>query len=296
MYNSEMGVASKTKGLGKGFDALIPTDFDTTMLENSSEKIQKVKYQLIEPNPDQPRKHFDEKAIHELADSIKQYGIVQPLVVTKKDDKYIIIAGERRWRAAKIASMTEVPVIVRSHKELEQLEIAIVENVQRVDLSPLEQAASIERLHDQFSMTYESIAKRLGKAPTTINNIVRLLGLPDDAKKALFEGKISEGHARAILSLKDDSQKQQELLKNISAYGWSVRQAEQFATTAKQGPVSPKETKAKMATSTKETKQLGLYLKTPVSIRRTAKGGRLELHFSSDDDLARIIALLEKDK
>ena len=289
-----MGVASKNKGLGKGFDALIPTDFDASILEVASEKVQKVKRQLVEPNPDQPRKHFDKTALNELADSIKQYGIVQPLVVTKKNDKFILIAGERRWRAAKIAGLKEVPVLVRSHEELEQLEIAIVENVQRVDLSPLEQAASIERLHDQFSMTYESIAKRLGKAPTTVNNIVRLLNLPDDAKKELFEGKISEGHARAILALKGDSQKQQELLTSIISSGWSVRQAEQFVVTAKQGTSGAKETKAKMATSTKETNQLGAYLNTTVSIRRTAKGGRLELHFSSDKDLARIISLLRK--
>lgn len=289
-----MGVVSKNKGLGRGFDALIPTDFDTSILEVASEKVQKVKYQLVEPNPDQPRKHFDETALNELASSIKQYGIVQPLVVTKKNDKFILIAGERRWRAAKIAGLKEVPVLVRSHEELEQLEIAIVENVQRVDLSPLEQAASIERLHDQFSMTYESIAKRLGKAPATVNNIVRLLNLPDNAKKALFEGKISEGHARAILALRGDSQKQQELLTSIIRGGWSVRQAEQFVITARQGSSSPKETKAKMATTTKETKQLGAFLKTPVSIKRTAKGGKLELHFSSDEDLARIISLLRK--
>lgn len=289
-----MGVASKNKGLGKGFDALIPTDFDASILEVASEKVQKVKHQLVEPNPDQPRKHFDETALNELASSIKQYGIVQPLVVTKKNDKFILIAGERRWRAAKIAGLKEVPVLVRSHEELEQLEIAIVENVQRVDLSPLEQAASIERLHDQFSMTYESIAKRLGKAPATVNNIVRLLNLPDNAKKALFEGKISEGHARAILALRGDSQKQQELLTSIIRGGWSVRQAEQFVITARQGSSSPKETKAKMATTTKETKQLGAFLKTPVSIKRTAKGGKLELHFSSDEDLARIISLLRK--
>ncbi len=294
MYNSEMGLVSKNKGLGKGFDALIPTDFDASILEVTSEKVQKVKHQLVEPNLDQPRKHFDETALNELASSIKQYGIVQPLVVTKKNDKFILIAGERRWRAAKIAGLKEVPVLVRSHEELEQLEIAIVENVQRVDLSPLEQAASIERLHDQFSMTYESIAKRLGKAPATVNNIVRLLNLPDSAKKALFESKISEGHARAILALRGDSQKQQELLTSIISNGWSVRQAEQFVVTAKQGSSGPKEAKAKMATTTKETKQLGAYLKTPVSIRRTAKGGRLELHFSSDEDLARIISLLRK--
>lgn len=282
------------KGLGRGFDALIPTDFDNSILDEPSEKVQKVDRTKVRPNPDQPRKHFDDQALTELSASIKQYGIVQPLVVTQHDKGYIIIAGERRWRAAGLAGLDKVPVIVRSHKELEQLEIALIENVQRVDLSPLEQAVSIQKLHQQFSLGYDAIAKRLGKAPTTINNIVRLLQLPTDAKQALIEGKISEGHARSILALKDLPDKQQELLTSIMSYGWSVRQAEQFVTTTKQGAKTPKETSARMATTTKETKQLEDTLKAPVSIRRTARGGRLELHFTSEDDLKRIIAQLLK--
>lgn len=280
------------KGLGRGFDALIPTDFDNSILNEPSEKVQKVGRTEVKPNPDQPRKHFDDQALSELAGSIKQYGIVQPLVVTQQDTGYVIIAGERRWRAAGLAGLDKVPVIVRSHKELEQLEIALIENVQRVDLSPLEQAVSIQKLHQQFSLGYDAIAKRLGKAPTTVNNIVRLLQLPTDAKQALIEGKISEGHARSILALKDKPEKQQELLENITTYGWSVRQAEQFVTSTKQGATTNKETSVRMATTTKETKLLEERLKTPVSIRRTAKGGRLELHFTSEDDLKRIISEL----
>jgi ParB family chromosome partitioning protein len=284
-----MASTNSSKGLGKGFDALIPTDFDNSILQEPGEKVQKIARDLVKPNPDQPRKHFDDGALQELANSIKQFGIVQPLVATQSGDEYIIIAGERRWRAAGLAGLDKVPVIVRSHKELEQLEIALIENVQRVDLSPLEQAASIQKLHQQFSMSYEAIAKRLGKAMTTVNNIVRLLQLPDDAKLALTESKISEGHARAILALKDDAAKQQELLKNIVSYGWSVRQAEQFVTTTKQGAKTPKEATQRMATTTTETKKLEDTLKAPVSIRRTAKGGRLELHFTSEDDLQRIL-------
>lgn len=282
------------KGLGRGFDALIPTDFDNSILEASGEKVQKVDRELVKPNPDQPRKHFDETALQELADSIKQYGIVQPLVVNKQGNNFIIIAGERRWRAAKLADLKKVPVIVRSHKEHEQLEVALIENVQRVDLSPLEQAVSIQRLHQQFNMSMEAIAKRLGKAQTTLHNIVRLLQLPDEAKQALIDEKISEGHARAILALKDTPEKQTELLKNITSYGWSVRQAEQFVTSTKEGAKSPKDTSKRMATTTQETKQLEKTLGTGVSIRRTARGGRLELHFASEEDLQKLLKKLQQ--
>lgn len=284
-----MATSTTSKGLGKGFDALIPTDFDSSILDEPSEKVQKIELARVKPNPDQPRKHFDQQSLTELAASIKQYGIVQPLVVTGQGNDYVIIAGERRWRAAKLAGLTKVPVIVRSHEELEQLEIALIENVQRVDLSPLEQAVSIQRLNQQFSMSLEQIAKRLGKAQTTVTNIVRLLQLPDEAKQALSANKISEGHARSVLSLKDNPAKQQELLDSIIKYGWSVRQAEQFVTTTKQGAKTPQETSQRMATTTADTKQLEKSLKTPVSIRRTAKGGRLELHFTSEEDLKRLI-------
>ncbi len=287
-----MAGTTTNKGLGKGFDALIPTDFDNSILQEPGEKVQKVARASVKPNPDQPRKTFDEAALKELADSIKQYGIVQPLVVTQVGSDYIIIAGERRWRAAGLAGLDKVPVIVRSHQELEQLEIALIENVQRVDLSPLEQAVSIQRLNQQFSLSLDEIAKRLGKAHTTVTNIVRLLQLPDKAKQALSAGKISEGHARSILALKDNPDKQKELLDSIIKYGWSVRQAEQFVTTTKAGAKTRQETTERMATTTKETKQLETSLGTPVSIRRTAKGGRLELHFTSEDDLKQLIKKL----
>jgi ParB family chromosome partitioning protein len=229
-----------------------------------------------------------------MAESIKQYGILQPLVVTPyKDGKYAIVAGERRWKAAILAGESKVPAIVRTTKELERLEIALVENVQRVDLSPLEQAASIERLHQQFSMTYELIAKRLGKASSTINNIVRLLQLPKEAQEALKAGQIFEGHARAILSLKDIPDKQSELLANIKRYGWSVRQAEQFVTSLKEGYKETKATRQRMQTETPATKQLSKRLGgAPVHIKRMAKGGRLEISFNNDEDLERILKSL----
>lgn len=280
----------KKSGLGRGFDALIPQNFDKSLLFDEHERIEKIPVGDLEPNPDQPRQHFDAEALEQLAHSVKDYGILQPLVVTPlKDGKYALIAGERRWRAAQIAGLRKVPAVVRSTKDLERLEIAIVENVQRVDLSPLEQAVSIEKLHQQFNMTYESIAKRLGKAPSTINNIVRLLQLPEEARTALHDKKISEGHARAILALKGLPEKQAELLRQIVAYDWSVRQAERFVVSVKEGYKESKATKARMQTETPATKKLSKRIGAPVHIRRMAKGGKLEITFTSDDELASVL-------
>ena len=220
---------------------------------------------------------------------------MQPLIVSPgNNDEYIIIAGERRYRAALKADLDSLPVIIRSSKELEQLEIAIVENVQRVDLSPLEQAASIEKLHQQFNMSYKDIAVRLGKADTTVNNIVRLLQLPDEVKSALSSGIISEGHARSILSLKEYPAKQIELLNNIKKFGWSVRQAEQFVVGLKKDKKTDKEIDKHMVKETKETKLLSQRLSTSVSIRRTAKGGKIEIGFDSDKSLNEILNNLLK--
>jgi ParB family transcriptional regulator, chromosome partitioning protein len=287
-------MAGLGRGLGKGFDTLLPQNFDSSLLLTDEDRIQKVDIAKVQANAEQPRTHFDETALQELAASIKQYGILQPLVVTPlAGGKYEIIAGERRWRASKLAGLDKVPVIVRSTKELEKLELALIENVQRVDLSPLEQAVSIERLHQQFSLSYDAISKRLGKAPSTVNNIVRLLQLPTAAREALQDRKITEGHARAILSLKDAPERQEELLWSIINEGWNVRQAERYVTSHKAGVVEKKAVKARVDTETHETKALGKRLGTAVHIRRTAKGGKLELKFTSDDELGRLIKLLE---
>jgi ParB family chromosome partitioning protein len=281
-------------GLGRGFDSLIPKNVDASVLFEDQDRVQKIAVGDIVPNAGQPRQHFDDTALAGLADSIKQYGIIQPLVLTPHGaGKYSIVAGERRWRAAQLAKLQKVPALVRTTKELERLEIAIVENVQRVDLSPFEQAVSIERLHQQFNMTYESIAKRLGKASSTINNIVRLLQLPEPARNALHEQKITEGHARAILALKDSPEHQAELLAGILKHGWSVRQAEQYVTSVKEGFKEKTATKERMNTETPATKQLSKRLGgSPVHIRRTAKGGKLEIGFTSDEELERILGSL----
>jgi ParB family transcriptional regulator, chromosome partitioning protein len=284
------------KGLGKGFDVLMPTEFDQSLLVDSSERVQKLVVNDIQPNPDQPRRHFDEEALKELGESIKQFGVLQPLIVSPNaDGSYRIVAGERRWRAAQLAGLKQIPVIVRERKEIEELEIALIENVQRVDLSPLEQAISIERLHQQFNMSYKQIAQRLAKAETTVSNIVRLLQLPEKARDALQKGKISEGHARAILALKADPGKQLVLLDNIQKQGWSVRQAEQFVVSQREGvAATPKAVKQRLATENDDTKKISAVLKAPVSIKRTAKGGRLEIHFKSDDELKVLMQRLAK--
>ena len=283
----------RNTGLGKGFDSLIPTNFDKDLLVDKDDRIQQIEIDKIQPNDQQPRKHFDKEALSELSSSIKRYGVLQPLIVVPgTEDTFVIVAGERRWRAAKEAKLGKVPCIVRKREELEQLEISLIENVQRVDLTPIEQAISIERLHQEFNMPYQEIAKRLGKAPTTVNNIVRLLGLPKPAREALDNNKISEGHARAILSLKQHPTEQETLLEHILEHKWSVRQAEQYVTAIKQGR---KATSAKKRTSieNEQTKKLSSALNTKVTLRHTAKGGRIELHFSSDKDLQKIVKRLQ---
>ncbi len=279
------------RGLGRGFESLISADFDKTLL-TPEDRIEKISVDALQASPYQPRKHFDDTALQELASSLKRHGVVQPLVVTPvKDGKYTLIAGERRWRAAQIAKLKTVPAIIRSSKELEQLEIALIENVQRVDLSPLEQAISIERLREQFSLSYEDIAKRLGKAPSTVSNIVRLLQLPETAKQALAEGNISEGHARVILALKDDPERQKYLVKTIISQGWSVRQSEQFVSSIKAGVKETQQAAKRTQTETAATKSLSKKIGAPVTLKRTAKGGKLEISFKTDDELKRIIDL-----
>lgn len=286
-------MASKpASGLGKGLDMLIPADFDATLLMDAGDRIQNLFINKIIPNPEQPRRHFDKDALDQLASSVKRYGIIQPIVVSPRGDGYVIVAGERRWRAAGQAGLTQVPAIVRNREELEQLEVALIENMQRVDLSPLEQAVSIERLHQQFNITYSEIGKRLSKAETTVSNIVRLLQLPPIAREALQDGLISEGHARSILALKDNPDAQTTLLELITKNGWSVRQAEQYVTQIKAGAKTKQEATAKLVTETPQTKLLAKRLSAKVAIKRTAKGGRLEIYFKSDEELDKLLGNL----
>jgi ParB family chromosome partitioning protein len=279
------------QSLGRGFDVLIPKDVDRSILEEDKHRVQKVLIQDIVANPDQPRREFDEDALSELAASIKRHGVLQPIIVVRSDDdnKYHIVAGERRWRASKSAGLTHVPAIVRSLEELERVELALIENIQRVDLSPLEQALSVYKLQQQFNLALEDVAKKLGKAPSTISNLTRLLQLPEAAREALRTGKISEGHARAILALKGNPSKQEELLHCILNNAWTVRQAEQFVTSTKQGADS---TKARTSTASESmlTKGISSKLGAPVKVKHTAKGGQLIISFKSEDELELLAA------
>ena len=284
---------AKQTGLGRGFGSLIPQTLDTSMLVEDNEKVQKIDVTTLSPNPEQPRTVFDEDSLRELATSIKQYGVIQPIVVAPAGQGYSIIAGERRWRAARAAGLKTIPALVRTVRQQEKLEIAILENVQRVDLSPLETAVSIERLHQQFNLSYADIAKRLGKAETTVHNIIRLLQLPTEAKDALASGAVSEGHARQILALKDSPYDQAELLRLVVQNGWSVRQAERYVSSLKAGVKEAQAAMIRVSGDTPETKRLSKRFGTKVRIHRTAKGGRVELVFTSDDQLAQLLADLE---
>lgn len=270
------------KGLGKGIDALFVTNLDRSLVEADKNRIRVIAVAQISPNEQQPRSTFDDSALNELAASIKRHGVLQPLIVTKHTQGYQIVAGERRWRAAQKAGLKDVPVIVRSFEELEKLEVALIENVQRVDLSPLEQAASIYKLHTQFSIDYNDIATRLGKASTTVSNIVRLLQLPEAAAKALSSGAITEGHARSILALTGKPELQAALLSKIKTQGWTVRQAEAFAASGKMGKTAKTVTnKASAETDEKLTS----HLKMPVSIKRQKRGGQVVIRFNSQTEL-----------
>lgn len=273
--------------LGKGLDILMPADLDRSILEEDKNRVQKLLIQDIIPNPEQPRREFDDSALGQLAASVKRHGILQPIIVTRYQGRYMIVAGERRWRAAQQAELTHVPAIVRTLKELEQVELSLIENIQRVDLSPLEQALSVYRLQHQFNLNTEQIAKRLGKAATTISNLTRLLQLPDEAREALRQKEITEGHARSILSLKGYPEKQKELLNCIKDNRWSVRQAEQFAVKFKNG-LKNKQTRPDAEIASNLSKKLD----TKIEIKRKAKGGQIVISFSSDEQLNRIIKRL----
>ncbi|MBI2285835.1 ParB/RepB/Spo0J family partition protein [Candidatus Saccharibacteria bacterium] len=281
---------AKKQSLGRGFDALIPKDLDKTILEEDKSRVQKLLISDIVPNPDQPRREHTPEGINELTLSVKRHGVLQPIIVVRYGNGYRIVAGERRWRAAKAAGLKDMPAIVRSLQELEQIELALIENIQRVDLSPLEQAMAVYKLQQQFNLNLDEIAKKLGKATSTISNLTRLLGLPDTARDALRQGKISEGHARAILALKHRPDKQGELLSSILNNKWNVRQAEQFAIAVKRAPrseqISPHDDKIVKAIS----RSVG----NVVKINRKARGGQLTISFKNDQELAELAKKLQQ--
>lgn len=289
--------------LGKGLDSLIPEEigqvdeFASDSLPPevlvSGKTVTEIPIENIDANPYQPRTDFEEDDLQELAESIKVHGIIQPLIVTAENDwKYKLVAGERRLRAAKLAGLSTVPVIVRTYSQQQQLEVALIENVQRSDLKPLEQSVAYEKLVDQFNMTHVSIGKAVGKATSTITNIIRLNNLTRKAKIALNEGVITEGHARTLLSLTDPI-KQDQFLNYIIKHNLTVRHAETLIREFK-GGVEIKHSKVAEAEAPqrKLTQDLGKYLGTKVSLHKTAKGGKLQIEYYSDEELARIFATI----
>ena len=290
-------MSSDKRGLGRGLDSLIPTvveeEFEPQAVKAAHDEVLQLSIGDVSPNPHQPRQLFDESALSELAASIKQHGILQPIVVTRLEKGYQLIAGERRLRAAKQAGLQQVPAIVRSFDEQQKLELALIENLQRQDLNPVETAAAYKKLMDQFNLSYDAIGKRVGKDRSTVANIVRLLGLPLEAKRALAEGRISEGHARAILAIVEP-ERRLELLESILEHGWTVRQAEQFARGYKREAGSREAGLDEMASSNQYTQDLEQLLQAKVSVQQTAKGGRLVISYSDRSELERIYQLIKR--
>lgn len=285
---------STNKGLGRGLDSLIPMDVDVRELSvsNADHQVLKIPAATISPNRAQPRTEFSEVELASLTESVREHGILQPLLVTKEGEKYELVAGERRLRAAKAAGLIDVPVIITTADELRRAELALIENVQREDLQPLELAASLHHLHYDFGLEYDVIGKRIGKASTTVVNLVRLMQLPEAAKEALRQQKISEGHARAVLSLKDFPEKQAELLDFIIRFDWSVRKAEQYVVAFKQGATTTSQALRSTRVTTPDTARLSQRLGTKVTLKRMAKGGQLMISYKNEDQLKTIVTEL----
>ncbi len=270
-------MAGTKKGLGRGLEALIPS----LGIEESG-AIKEIPVDEIIPNPFQVRRNFDQQALEELAQSVKEHGLIQPLIVTHDEEsgKYQLIAGERRWHAAKIAGLRTVPAIVKEVSPRQMLEIALVENIQRADLNPLEEAEAYHFLIEEFGLTQEEVAKRVGKSRTAVANTVRLLRLPPEVKAALAEGLISEGHARALLAL-PTPELQIKALEKVIKQGLNVRQTEELVKKLQEPQeASPKETSPEI----KEIEaKLGENLGTKVKILKGRRGGRLIIFFQSDE-------------
>ena len=293
------------RGLGKGLDSLIPNSVlkpatPEKLAENIKTEVKPeekaaetmVKITKIEPNRDQPRKNFDEEALNELAESIKQYGLISPILVQDKKGRYEIIAGERRWRAAKIAGLKEVPVIIREYTDREIAEIALIENVQREDLNPIEEAMGYKRLIDEFDLKQEEVAECVSKSRSAITNALRLLKLSEEVQQYLINDELSMGHARALLAV-EDSEKQAELAKKVISQRLSVREVEKLVKNldkpVKEKPAPDTQLQAIYSSYEEQIKQS---LATKVKISPSAKtrgAGKFEIEFYSTEDFERII-------
>ena len=299
------------KGLGKGLGAIFGED----IVKESNEELTKVKrslpaeeeetkgslmvkISLIEPNRDQPRKDFNEEELQELAESIKNYGVLQPLLVQKKGTSYELIAGERRWRAAKLAGLKEVPVVLREYSKQQAMEIALIENVQRADLNPIEEAQAYQQLVKEFHLTQEEIAARVSKNRATITNAMRLLKLDEEIQNLLIKGAISSGHARAILSL-EDKQLQKKAAKEVLDRRLSVRETEKLVkrlarASAEKNERNEKKDDALALIFQDLEERMKTIMGTKVSIHNKDRNkGRIEIEYYSEAELERIVEMIE---
>ena len=297
-------MAVKKKGLGKGLDSLIPDNKSIKSIQpakvSASKKDEKAKDGVlmmktneVEPNREQPRKNFDEDALLELADSIKQFGVLQPLLVRKRKDYYEIIAGERRWRAAKMAGVKEVPAIIKEYTDQEILEIGLIENIQRENLNPIEEAIAYKRLLEEFNLKQDEVAERVSKSRTAVTNSMRLLKLNDKVQQMIIDDMISTGHARALLAI-DDPELQYTLANRIFDEKLSVREIEKLVKEIK----NPKKQKEKKKPENEfiyrdlEEKMKDVF-GTKVSIASKGKGkGKIEIEYYSDDELEHLFDMM----
>jgi ParB family transcriptional regulator, chromosome partitioning protein len=279
------------RGLGRGLGALIP---NAASHESSIEQQHELAIDMIHPNPNQPRTEIDDERIEELADSIKKVGVLQPVVVRPYGEGYQIIAGERRWRAAKQAGLEKVPVRVMSATETESLELALIENLQRQDLNAIEEARGYRRLLTEYQMTQSELADKVSKSRSAVTNTLRLLDLPDEVQSLISNGKLTAGHSRAVLSVPDEALRL-KLAHKVVDEGLSVRDAENVARlfAAGQGERTPRPTSPKSFKII--ARKLRRMLGTNVRVRLTSKKGRIEIDFAGEEELARIFSLLTED-
>lgn len=290
--------APRRKALGRGLNALLAnkpspaaTAAQPAPTPGPGESVQSLDPKLIDPNPDQPRTRFNDSAIEELAQSIRSDGVIQPILVRPSGARYLIIAGERRWRAAQVAGLDRVPAIIREIDDDKVLEIALIENIQREDLNPIEIAQALLRLGQELELSHEELAQRTGKDRTTVTNLLRLLRLPIEVQQLLAENKIAMGHARALLAL-DEEQDRISVAEQVIRKGLSVRAVEQLIKQMLQ-PEAPKPVKTVDPNVAAAVESLEGALGAPVRlIQRNAKRGRIEIEYSSPEELDRIYTLI----
>lgn len=287
---------AKKSGLGKGLDSLIPqSDMISINNSNASSKAGEtvLKLSQIEPNRNQPRKKFDEDALVELSDSIKEFGIIQPIVVQKRKDYYEIIAGERRWRAAKMAGIKEVPVIIKDYSDKEIMEIALIENIQREDLNPIEEAMAYKNLIDEYKLKQDEVAQRVSKSRAAVTNSMRLLKLNEEVQRMLVEDMISSGHARALLAV-EDVKLQVELANKVFDEKLSVRETEKLVKSTINPKKKPEQKVIKNEFVYKDIEEkLKSKMGSKVKLNYKANGkGKIEIEYYSDEELERIYDMI----